>query len=45
MTSKIDRRTFIKSSAVGGLGLIAGAKGMGLIAPRSARAEHPVKYL
>jgi len=45
MTSKIDRRTFIKSSAVGGLGLIAGAKGMGLIAPRSARAEQPVKFL
>lgn len=45
MSREINRRTFLKSAAAGGLGLVAGAKGIGLMAPRSARAEEPVRFL
>ena len=44
MEKRIDCWSFIKSSAVG-LVLIVGAIGMGLIAPRFAKAEEPVKIL
>jgi branched-chain amino acid transport system substrate-binding protein len=45
MSKGINRRTFLKSSAVGGLGLIAGTGGMGLMRPRVVRAEEPVRFL
>ena len=38
MSKGINRRTFLKSSAVGGLGLMAGTGGMGLMTPRVVRA-------
>jgi len=44
MEKRIDCWSFIRSSAVG-LVLIVGAIGMGLIAPRFAKAEEPVKIL
>lgn len=44
MEKRIDCWSFIKSSAVG-LVLIVGVIGMGLIAPRFAKAEEPVKIL
>ena len=45
MEKKIGRRKFLKSSVAGGLGLMAGAKTIGLMGPRSARAQEPVKFL
>ncbi|NIM97733.1 MAG: ABC transporter substrate-binding protein [candidate division Zixibacteria bacterium] len=45
MARKINRRTFFKSSVAGGLGLIGAVKGIGLTAPRSAKAEEPVTIL
>jgi len=45
MSKGINRRTFLKSSAVGGLGLMAGTGGMGLMTPRVVRAGEPVRFL
>lgn len=45
MSGKIDRRDFLKKSALGGLGLFAGAKGIGIVGPRSTRAQEPVRIL
>ena len=45
MSKGINRRTFLKSSAVGGLGLIAGTGGMSLMTPRVVRAGEPVRLL
>jgi len=45
MERKISRRTFLKSAAKGGLGVMVGAQSMGIITPRLARAQKPVRIL
>jgi branched-chain amino acid transport system substrate-binding protein len=45
MNKRIDRRSIMKSTAVGGTGLLAATGGLGFMAPRSVRADGPLKIL
>ena len=41
----MNRRTFLKTTAVYGTSLFAGTRTMGMISPRSAKAQEPIKIL